>query len=203
MAQHPDAAAILAAFPDYDGLDTFPAIPAPFACEAWRQDASPVWRYQTPEDHEGNGAVMVEIWADYADPAKREIQGPRFTVHIYDDTHHARTGGRTIHQSDDGNAAVQEALACAIGTAFAGMLKAQLTPAQWAEMRERNIGAGDLVCHSHDYCDANMPMASAFEAVMGRPILPEGDDAEMAEADCVIWNAAWDYAKRNFLTEGR
>ena len=50
-------------------------------------------------------------------------------------------------------------------------------------------------CASHDFCDANMPMAAAFEAVTGR----EPDVASQADAD--LWNAAWNIAKaRGFAT---
>jgi hypothetical protein len=34
---------------------------------------------------------------------------------------------------------------------------------------------------------------------MGRDILPD-DAEEMAEADMALWNAAWDIAKRRYLT---
>ncbi len=49
------------------------------------------------------------------------------------------------------------------------------------------------VCHSHDYCDANVFMASAFTRVTGREI-----DLQSHE-DMVLWSAAWDFAKVNWF----
>lgn len=48
------------------------------------------------------------------------------------------------------------------------------------------------VCHSHDFCDANMTMAAAFAEITGRdPLTESGDDA-------ALWNAAWEHALRLF-----
>lgn len=59
-----------------------------------------------------------------------------------------------------------------------------------AEIVRRNKVYGDRCCASHDYCDANMPMAEAFEDVLGYE--PDGGD----EGDCALWNDAWDLSKR-------
>lgn len=46
------------------------------------------------------------------------------------------------------------------------------------------------VCHSHDYCDANMVMEAAFKAAFHRePDLDSDEDAN-------LWNDAWFVAKR-------
>ena len=51
-------------------------------------------------------------------------------------------------------------------------------------------------CHSHDFCDANMPMLAAFEAETGME--PAADDVVCAE----LWNAAWNKARESeFATE--
>lgn len=67
------------------------------------------------------------------------------------------------------------------------------------EIRARNVSAGPGVCASHDFCDANMPMADAFESIMGRPVDPANDD------DAALWSAAWNVAHKERLTarEGR
>lgn len=80
----------------------------------------------------------------------------------------------------------------AIGALFVEQLRADLTPEQFAEMQNLNSTADDGVCHSHDYCDANMTMADAFEQVVGREIDTQDDD------DRALWSSAWRYA----LTHG-
>lgn len=85
---------------------------------------------------------------------------------------------------------------------FVAGLREELTAAEFNAMRERNaLETYKDVCHSHDFCDANMVMAAAFEKVMGRePFTPcdveEGACAEeSAEADCEFFNVAWEMAK--------
>lgn len=83
-----------------------------------------------------------------------------------------------------------------IAAAFVKLLREALTEEQWISMRAKNATpdyAGD-VCASHDYCDANDPMADAFESVVGRPV--DGDNA----ADCRLWGEAWAIAKASDLT---
>jgi hypothetical protein len=98
-----------------------------------------------------------------------------------------------------------------IADAFAAVLRDWLTADQWSEMQSRNVGYSEGVCASHDFCDANMAMAEAFETVTGREpaggydTLADGspvDPAEeaRAEADCVLWSAAWAIAKPRHLT---
>jgi hypothetical protein len=86
-----------------------------------------------------------------------------------------------------------------LARAFRDVLSTWLTHAQWLEMQRRNVSNGFLICASHDFCDANEAMAMAFLQTMGRDILPD-DAKEMAEADMALWNAAWDIAKRRYLT---
>jgi hypothetical protein len=79
-----------------------------------------------------------------------------------------------------------------IAARFVSLLRAMLTPQQFAEMQNLNSVADDGVCHSHDYLDSNMTMADAFEQVVGREIDLQSDD------DRALWSAAWRYA----LTHG-
>lgn len=57
-----------------------------------------------------------------------------------------------------------------IAFGFASDLTGVLSPAEFAEMKRKNEDPAqpDGVCASHDYCDANIVMAAAFERVMGR-----------------------------------
>ncbi len=48
---------------------------------------------------------------------------------------------------------------------------------------------GPNVCASHDFCDANMPMAEAFESLFGR------EPDLISDTDFNIWAEAWDLAK--------
>lgn len=50
------------------------------------------------------------------------------------------------------------------------------------------------VCHSHDFCDANMVMSKAFLEVVGKDV-PESDEESRA------WNEAWDLAKSRGFCE--
>lgn len=88
----------------------------------------------------------------------------------------------------------------AIGKAFADILRDYLSPREWQEMRERNAQETDSrICHSHDFCDANMPMQEAFERVMGRDIF--NAEGTISDSDMTLWNSAWTYASENYLTE--
>lgn len=83
----------------------------------------------------------------------------------------------------------------AMAEAFARELSEWLSPEEWREVLARN-GAerNDGICHSHDFCDANEVMFTAFAEVAGRePDVGDDDDAE-------LWSAAWADAKARHLT---
>jgi len=74
------------------------------------------------------------------------------------------------------------------------VLRAWLKPWQWKEMRKRNAEEpSPLVCHSHDFCDANMAMEAAWESFD----LPSINADDQAQAD--LWNAAWNIAAVDYL----
>jgi hypothetical protein len=81
---------------------------------------------------------------------------------------------------------------------FGTVLREWLTQGQLMEVRRRNnaYGVEADVCASHEFCDANMAMADAFELALGRPLLPEDRDG-MAPDDVDLVNEAWKIAKRN------
>lgn len=60
---------------------------------------------------------------------------------------------------------------------------------KYREIRRRNIAQTDVgICHSHDFLDANMTMASAFESVMNCEVdLDNGGHTR-------LWNDAWNLA---------
>lgn len=166
-------------FPDFDPA-TLPAIPSHWVDSSWRNDACPSF-----EAGEG-----LRVWVDYADPANREFpESPRFGLQACEKNEGAALAD--IVASD----LWEDILRHAIAFRFRGVLREWLTPQELAEADTRNRAETDPgICHSHDHCDANMAMADAFEAVMGRGLFPE-DGSGMSEADCILWNAAWDIAK--------
>jgi len=78
-----------------------------------------------------------------------------------------------------------------IAARFVSLLRAMLTPQQFAEMQNLNAVADAGICHSHDYCDANMVMAAAFAQIVGRESNLESDNS--------LWSAAWVYAMTHGL----
>lgn len=54
-------------------------------------------------------------------------------------------------------------------------------------------------CASHDFCDANVFMAQAFEDHLGLPHETLPDEGNQL-VTCEEWNAAWDYARKSSFT---
>lgn len=90
-----------------------------------------------------------------------------------------------------------------VGTLFAEYIRDYINPDDMEEVVERNReeGPGSGICHTHDFCDANVPMDEAFSKVMGFSVVD--GDAPSEEPDWVmrtqIWNEAWDYATTLWL----
>jgi hypothetical protein len=73
---------------------------------------------------------------------------------------------------------------------FIACMKNTLSLPALVEVDERNrVEADRSVCHSHDFCDANMVMYSACQIVFPGCASPE-------DVDAVAWNAAWNEAKK-------
>lgn len=75
--------------------------------------------------------------------------------------------------------------------AFSDVLKEWLSQDQLRTVIHLNTSGvySELVCASHDFCDANMAMLEAFIRVLGRePMI--NDDADLG-----LWNSAWAMAK--------
>lgn len=79
---------------------------------------------------------------------------------------------------------------------FAAVLREWLTPGEWEAMRAANGAETDPgICHSHDYCDANMAMHQAFS-----DHAPElMSDGVVGEDAVPVWNTAWEIAMRRHL----
>ncbi len=79
-----------------------------------------------------------------------------------------------------------------IAAEFDRRIAARLTARQYARAialnrAEKNPG----ICHTHDFCDANVFMAEALETVMGRAFDWYDD------TDLDLWNRAWTAWKRS------
>ena len=79
---------------------------------------------------------------------------------------------------------------------FCDVLKEWLTEEELQIVVDRNaIRECDVVCHSHDFCDANMAMDEAWNRMF-----KDGCDLS-SDADVELWNSAWNLAKKhNFNT---
>lgn len=184
-------------------LDSLPDVPAHWEDSSWHNDACPSFIIHD----------SLAVFVDFPDAADSDFPESRASgdmkrfslcpmrdrMHVTSDDCEAQ-GLPANFQSDDWN----ELLAGAIAETFAGNLREILSAEEWAEMRDLNAEhQDDGVCASHDYCDANMPMADAFEEVIGREPFgePEGIDSERGQADANLWSRAWNIAKERHLTD--
>lgn len=101
-----------------------------------------------------------------------------------------------------------------IGSTFATIIARVVTDEEWVEIQRRNVEYATTspgACATHDFMDANEQMAEAFEEVsnlLGEDIIggPSGDgtvegvEFSADEERTGLWNAAWTYAKAEFLT---
>lgn len=80
--------------------------------------------------------------------------------------------------------------------AFVALLYRDLTPEQFFAAQVANRGSEEGVCASHDHCDANMVMLEAFRLITG-----EQEAFNLSPDEVELWNAAWNIAKRDHLTD--
>jgi len=94
-----------------------------------------------------------------------------------------------------------------LAKAFCDVVTRSLSSDELLQVIEWNRAEKDpLVCHTHDYCDANMLMDEAFTEAFGCSPLDDGQrdpkDDGMTLANVTLWNAAWNLAKgANFKSE--
>ncbi len=76
-----------------------------------------------------------------------------------------------------------------LGDKFSAILKRWLKPWEMREVAKRNREeTSEGVCHSHDFCDANMAMDEAWTSFGLASI--DGEN----EFECKLWGAAWNHA---------
>ena len=74
---------------------------------------------------------------------------------------------------------------------FCRVLATYLTPDELEAVRAKNaVETHPDVCHTHDYCDANMAMQEALEKGLCWPMTDDSTPLTF-EADCQLWNGAW------------
>lgn len=175
--------------------------------DSWHNDVAPHFRFERDN-------AAVELWFFTADPNDRANEGdsigpdaPRYIVYDCPPDASGQMApipdygeAQIVYQGEDGCKAVAaflklSHLPMAVGDKFAKFLRRELTAQEFSEMRARNaVETHEGCCHSHDFCDANMPMAEALLAVTGCEPSFEHD------AITELWNQAWDYAKAEHLT---
>ena len=82
---------------------------------------------------------------------------------------------------------------------FSRQMRATLSAVEMLEAINRNraepVNSG--VCHTHDFCDANMVMLAAFVATFNRdPAFLDDSESPVAQDEMNVWNAAWSEAVR-------
>lgn len=111
-----------------------------------------------------------------------------------------------ITEANMGYTAINGVDAPTLAKAFCKGIKETLTPEQFAQVIERNIEeSSDAICHTHDFCDANVVMDEAANSlgvvtlfVEDTP-LPFGvvsNEEAAVQKQCDWWNEAWTLAKR-------
>lgn len=81
---------------------------------------------------------------------------------------------------------------------FCKVLREWLTPEEMLEVAERNrVEDRPGVCHSHDFCDANMAM---LEAAKNLGYVIDDEDISDETFSDGLWNEAWDKASESGFT---
>ena len=104
--------------------------------------------------------------------------------------------GTRVHNQDFIAARACPTCAAQVAVEFSAILRRWLSPREIAEAVRCNTTepVGSSICHSHDFCDANMAMHEAFCKFGLTPPI-EQEDATTWEQSAALWNAAWDLAK--------
>lgn len=91
-----------------------------------------------------------------------------------------------------------------VARAFSKVLRNWLTPEEMTQVIAANKAERNPnICHTHDYCDANMAMCAAFEKVLGATedevceLVCSGSETVGGTRATQIWSAAWRIAAAN------
>ena len=101
-------------------------------------------------------------------------------------------------------AARSERRAEKIAAEFVRILRSWATDEEWDAMLRDNAAEADSgVCHSHDFCDANMAMEEAFHNLGFKTCADIEEESAEKGVATDLWNAAWDAARAMSLGGGR
>jgi len=198
---------VMREFSDFSAFDIpLPLLDTGWTDYSWHNDAMPFFV------HEPSG---VGVWVNYADQDERETP-ERFIAEAmeWDRTTaswmHKYRGNLPVLFSTDDEAVLLSSLPNfielrAIAHAFANSVEEQCAVRiegehldRWVAIRLRNADpAYSGSCATHDFFDANVLMADAFEKTMGRPFLT---DSEPSREDVTLRNMAWEIARAERLT---
>ena len=102
--------------------------------------------------------------------------------------------GTRVKNQDFINLAACSMCAARVAAEFSRVLRRWLTPAELAMAIRLNKlePSNSIICHSHDFCDANMAMYEAF-TTLGFTATCDVEAVESSEyaASQALWNAAW------------
>ena len=187
-------------FEDYPPIDaSLEAMLKAHAMEdvSWHNDTCPSW---LGADH--------QLYVDYADLALREngdewTDCGRYILYPVDDEGQLVCDPDDVARegvvSDDLDVIDAHLKAWAVAKTFGGRLAEYLSPEEMAKAIKRNRSERDpkyqiMVCHSHDFCDANMAMLEAMEANGYVELMPLDDGYSS------VWRKAWSIAvKQDFF----
>lgn len=79
---------------------------------------------------------------------------------------------------------------------FAKLLKNEIGEENLDKVVKQNKVNDPWICASHDYCDANMVMVTAFENIFGHEF-HESEDEKVNDLEDILWNKSWTLAKKN------
>lgn len=93
------------------------------------------------------------------------------------------------------------ATASLVACCFAAELEGALGQTRFVAMKARNaaIPPNSGICASHDFCDANLVMDSAFMVAFNSEEGADLDDSVNETGDFALWNAAWSIAREHRL----
>jgi len=79
-----------------------------------------------------------------------------------------------------------------VAKTFSRLLVRDLGPHLVIAIQRNRDEESSSVCHTHDFCDANMVM---MEAMIEHGLMKD-EDSPLLDENVSVWNKAWDIAKR-------
>ena len=90
----------------------------------------------------------------------------------------------------------------AIAEAFGEVMRQWLTPAEFAEMKrcnETEAAYAGGACASHGFLRNTAMMEAFWTTPRAGSLFRKDEDMTQSEADCAIWNDAWNLSRKLYL----